>query len=130
MEIFLNLAWALLALSSVCLWASFERRTGPERRLPIVALLLLIIVSFPIISVSDDLWSLQNPAETDVLLRRDHHSDQQHSIFPTFSDALCEPASSGLTLLVRHCDSLPDQPVYSRAAVLLTSVQNRPPPSA
>jgi hypothetical protein len=129
MEIILNLAWAMLALSSVCLWIRLERRTGTEKRLPVIALLMLIVVLFPVISVSDDLWSLQNPAETDVLSRRGHPASSVNTVFPA-SAALCEPGFSGITLAVWHDDSLPTRPIYSRAAVPLSGIQNRPPPAA
>jgi hypothetical protein len=66
MELFLNFAWALLAIASVCLWMRLERRAGVERRLPLIALALLIVILLPVISVSDDLQVLQNPAESDT----------------------------------------------------------------
>jgi len=66
MELFLNFSWALLTIASVCLWMRMERRIGAERRLPLVALALLIVILFPVISVSDDLQVLQNPAESDT----------------------------------------------------------------
>ncbi len=128
METFLNLAWALLALSSVCLWARFERRTGTDRRRPIVSLLMLIAVLFPVISVSDDLWSIQNPAETDILLRRDHHGVSPHLILPT-PTAACQPGFSGVVFTFRHSDALPQEPVAAPSAIPIGFIQNRPPPA-
>jgi hypothetical protein len=72
MELFLNSAWALLAVAIVYLWLRLGRRAVSERQMSFVALVMLIVILFPVISVSDDLWSIQNPAETDTCQRRDH----------------------------------------------------------
>jgi uncharacterized protein YybS (DUF2232 family) len=129
MEIFLNLAWVVLALSSICLWARFERRTGTERRLPIVALLMLIVILFPVISVTDDLWSLHNPAETDILQRRDHHDVSPNTV-AVASPYLCEPKFAEIVLVVRHIGTVECRPVSSPPSAPFAAIQNRPPPLA
>jgi hypothetical protein len=128
MEIFLNLAWAMLALSSVCLWVRFGRRTGMDRRIPVIALLMLIVVLFPVISVSDDLWSLQNPAETNAFQRRDQLNPSPHSVLPQHA-SLCEPHFSGLDLAIGHIEALANPPVPTPESSPITGIQNRPPPT-
>jgi hypothetical protein len=72
-ETFLNLAWVALAIAMIFSWLRLgnEDRTGRRRQM--VALAVLIAVLLPVISVSDDLMEIQNPAETDSCQRRDHH---------------------------------------------------------
>ena len=88
MELFLNLAWVALAALMFCLWLRYASRTGPDRHIEnrkaqFVALAVLLLILFPVISVTDDLQAIQNPAETDTSLRRGHLVSNQHSIFPT-----------------------------------------------
>jgi len=72
METVLNLAWALLVMLMFGLWMRFAPHTGPNRRgdsprIQFVALAVLILLLFPVISVTDDLQAIQNPAETKLL---------------------------------------------------------------
>jgi hypothetical protein len=126
MELVLNLAWALIAVTGICLWVRLDRRKGAERYMPIVALLMLIVILFPVISVSDDLWSIQNPAETDSVQRRDQLASP-HSILPVFA-ALCVPGlemSFGFgNWAPRAYTTLP-----APAAPPPARIQNRPPPA-
>jgi hypothetical protein len=129
MESILNLAWALLAVVCVCLWMRVERRTGAERRLPIIALLMLIVMLFPVISVSDDLWSIQNPAETDTCQRRDYLASCPHSIFPELA-TLPEPAFTILGFGLENLVSSLNLQIFAVTIPALTRIQNRPPPAA
>ena len=72
MELVLNLAWAFLASIMVGLWLRLAVRTGVNLRMQFVALAVLLLILFPVISVTDDLQVAQNPAEADCLVRRDH----------------------------------------------------------
>lgn len=128
MEVFLNSAWALLTLASVCLWLRFDRREKSERRLPLIALAMLMVMLFPVISVSDDLWAIQFPAEADSSVRRDHAATAAHAFFP----AVAMPeAIFGRLALYHERSSEPlfhaSLPVNRPAA---DRIQNRPPPSA
>jgi hypothetical protein len=129
MELFLNSAWAAMAIVIVFVWLRLEGRAKAETRLSFIALVMLIVVLFPVISVSDDLWSLQNPAETDTCQRRDHLSSFAHSIFPRIS-ALPETAPAELTFgfhgFVAPLSVTP--PTVENPA--LAPIQDRPPPSA
>lgn len=131
MEAILNSVWALVAVAFVCLWVQPGRRINrdADRRLSFIALVMLIVVLFPVISVSDDLWSLQNPAETDTCQRRDHRASCPHSILPVIA-AVPEPTSVELSFGSQRFAV----PLYAPHFVLenpaFYSIQNRPPPSA
>lgn len=71
-EIFLNFAWAALAIALVGMWLRMGSPEDHSRRSQLIAIAVLIAVLFPVISVSDDLMAAQNPAETDNCQRRDH----------------------------------------------------------
>jgi hypothetical protein len=70
LELVLNLVGILMAAAVVCLWFQWAPRTGFDRKTQLVALALLILIVFPVISVTDDLVMAQNPAETDSSARR------------------------------------------------------------
>jgi len=129
MELFLNSVWAATAIIIVCFWFRPEARDKAERRSSLVALAVLIVILFPVISVSDDFWSLHNPAETDTCQRRDHRASCPHSIFLAMA-ALPERAPVELSFDFHRIAaplSLP-LPVVENPA--LDPIQNRPPPSA
>ena len=129
MEILLNLSWALLSVLTVCLWMRLESRTGTSRRMSFISLVMLIVILFPVISVSDDLWSLQNPAETDTCLRRAHQASCAHSIFPSMA-ALAEPAFTAPRFgFQRFVAPIAPQP-RAVGNPALDPIQNRPPPTA
>jgi len=82
MELLLNFAWMLLAAGIVCHWLQIQGREPAGRRLSFIALVMLIVILFPAISVSDDLQSIQNPAEINSGQRRAHLATSPHSVFP------------------------------------------------
>ncbi|MGA2849508.1 MAG: hypothetical protein ABSE46_10960 [Terracidiphilus sp.] len=129
MELTLNLAWALSAIVIVCLWLRFTPQSGASRRTQWAALAVLILILFPVISVTDDLQAVQNPAEVDSCLRRDHAISHPHSIFPAIA-ALPLPALSELPFGFLHMAV----PGHSPAPVVdhpgLRTIHNRPPPVA
>jgi hypothetical protein len=129
MELFLNLVWALLAIASFCLWMRHKNRGGARRYLPLIALVMLLVILFPVISVSDDLWSVQNPAETDSSLRRDHIASVHPSSLPAWgAPALAVVASMKDQSRPIHRVAQSAPPRY--VAPALHSLENRPPPTA
>jgi len=128
MELCLNLAWVLLAASILGSWSRFAPQAGVSRRKQLVALAVLILVLFPVISVTDDLLAAQNPAETDCCLGKDHAVSFAHSTFPAVT-TLPEPVFAVPSFSVLRFTL----PGGSPAPVLdhpgLDAVQNRPPPS-
>jgi hypothetical protein len=128
MEILLNLVWVLLAIVIVRLWLRDVPREGASRRTQIAALAMLILILFPVISVTDDLQAAQNLAEDDTYLRRDP-TVSPHSTFPavamlprsTFTEF------SFVYLWIKAPGHLPALTVHNPA---LTAIHNRPPPAA
>lgn len=129
MELFLNSAWAVMAFVIMCLWLRLERRDKAERRSSFVALVMLLVILFPVISVSDDLWSLHNPAETDTCQRRDHLTTSPHSIFPAIA-ALPEPPPAELAVDFQRLAVTLRVPLSLLENPALDPIQNRPPPAA
>ncbi len=129
MELVLNLAWALLAAAMGALWLHFRLREGCTRQAQLIALAVLLMILFPVISVSDDLQALQNPAEADCCVRRDHAVANAHSIhspvvavMPAFSAVI--PAAA-VRLAARGSQP---PPVADRQD--LFAIDKRPPPAA
>ncbi len=129
METFLNLVWVSLAVGAVCLWKRHENRSGLECCLPIVALAMLLIILFPVISVSDDLWALQNPAEADTCVRRDQIAPCPYSILPALAE-LPTLAYGSIHIEVRHFSDPAWTERRSYLVPVLDSIENRPPPTA
>jgi hypothetical protein len=130
MELFFNLAWALLAALMLCLWLSFSARKGACRRVQFVALSVVLLVLFPVISITDDLLAAQSPAaETESCVRKDHASTSPHSIFPAV--AALPLSVFVVPCLGLRCIAVPGlhrAPVVENAA--LAPIENRPPPTA
>jgi hypothetical protein len=82
MELYLNYVWVLAGTASAYLWLRRGQRTVVNKRLSLVGLFLFIVILFPVISVTDDLWSVQNPAETKIFELRDQCAACPHSVFP------------------------------------------------
>jgi nitrate reductase NapE component len=129
METFLNLAWGCLAIVSVCLWMRFELRTGAQRRLPLIALIMLLVILFPVISVSDDLWSIQNPAETDTCQRRNQIAPSLHPLFPVLA-APPAPIFAEIHLDVSYFSASVGIRTEAYQSPALEGIENRPPPTA
>lgn len=128
METSLNLAWALLAVVLVRLWVRHAPRQGASRRMQIAAVLTLLLILFPVISVTDDLQAAQNPADVEVYLRRGHTAGSQHVVFPVI--AMLPPVSfAGLFFGYQRMAAPTRLPIPTVDNPALTSIQNRPPPT-
>jgi hypothetical protein len=133
MELFLNLGWMIVSTLMVCLWVrltpSPSAVAAGHRRRQLVALAVLVLVLFPVISVTDDLQAALNPAETDSTLRRDHASVAPHL---TLSSAPGLPLPAFALGLSGHFRVSPQGVLRSakRRDPSLARIQNRPPPSA
>jgi hypothetical protein len=130
-EIFLNFAWMLLAGASVLLWMRYGPRTGTNRRTQIAALAMLMLILFPVISVSDDLQMALNLAEDDVYVRRNFATTGLDSGFPAPAVGTLPPPSFtelSLVYLRMKAPGHPPAPAVNNPA--LTVIQNRPPPNA
>lgn len=125
-ELFLNFAWFGLALASVLLWLRCGRRDERRWYLPLVALAMLVVLLFPVISVSDDLWAVQNPAETDSWVRR----NLDHATAPMLLLFTALPAAIFAGLWFSHLRA-PLPQLRARVPFrpwIGASLWNRPPP--
>jgi nitrate reductase NapE component len=129
MELALNLTWIVLATLMYWLWTRYASSEGADRREQLVALVLVILILFPVISVTDDLITAQYPAETDCCQRKDHVFARTHTTLhpvPEFIVPYLATLSTG-SILLRAPGHLFDPMVTVPA---LDSIQNRPPPRA
>jgi hypothetical protein len=129
MEQLLNSVWALVAALGLFLWFRFGTRAATDRKVSFVALAMVLIILFPVISVSDDLWSVQNPAETDTCQRRDHRVSCPHSIFPAIA-SVPEARFTDFPLVILHIDLPRHTGQLPQDNPALKPIQNRPPPTA
>src|SRR5579863_1121031 len=121
METILNVTWLILAVVLVRLWFSHAPQDGASRRTQIAALFMLLVILFPVVSVTDDLWSLQNPAETDTCQRRDHLASHPHSIFPAVF-ALPECDITAQSVICGRLEALLQSPVIAIDNPCLASI--------
>jgi hypothetical protein len=129
MELSLNLVWALLAVVLVRLWLLHASRNGASTSTQAAALAMLIVILLPVISVTDDLQALQNPAELDCCARRHHAASCAHSVFPAVA-TFPPPPWAGLSFGFLRFSAPSPVPAPQVEVPALASIQNRPPPAA
>jgi hypothetical protein len=132
MEITLNLVWLVLASAMLVLWIRQGRqRWGtPDRPyMQMVAFAVLLLILFPVISVTDDLQAAQGMVETDSSLRRDVEGVQPHSIYPAIA-TMPEPGVSFPLFVSGFMLVVSDRPFAVPSSPLLSMPVNRPPPVA
>lgn len=128
MELFFNFAWAFVAVASVFLWTKQGQRTPRCGRSSVIALATLVVLLFPVISVSDDLWSLRHPAETDICQRRDHRNGASDTQFQTHA-ALPAPIRVEPNFQLERLDEPRRVDMVAIAVPALGPLANRPPPA-
>jgi hypothetical protein len=129
-ELALNLVGAFVALSLICLWLRLGSRNSDRtahRATQLIALLLLIVILFPVISVTDDLMVAQNPAETDSVQRRNLEASVLHTA--VLSAGLPINAFRALDPQVVWRSRTRNRRVLVPQTPALAPVENRPPPS-
>jgi hypothetical protein len=141
-EILLNCVWLALGLSLIATWSVFGRppavrrsaadaQSLPSSRVQFVAVLMLVILLFPVISLTDDLARCTAPQETERALRL-HDSFDGSPSGPTSLPA----ATVWTELIAAAFRQVPHQVIED--AVELSSlleatrlpVDSRPPPAA
>jgi hypothetical protein len=127
MEQLFNFVWVFVATASIYLWLKRGRRTPKNGRSSLVGLAMLALILFPVISVSDDLWSLQNPAETDSCNRRAHNANNSNQHFPA-SAALPEPIGAELNFEFGRLDVPRLAELTAAINPAFGFIENRPPP--
>jgi len=129
MELYLNYVWVLAGTASACLWLLPGQRTAVHKSWSLVGLFLFILMLFPAVSVTDDLWSFQNPAETRTFEFRDQRAACPHSVFLE-SAALPGRAGAELTFHPEQFGALLHASLIAVDNPALDPIQNRPPPQA
>jgi hypothetical protein len=138
-EILLNCVWLVLGLSLVAAWAAHVWRTRsskpdgplPSRGLQVTAILLLVILLFPVISLTDDIAMCTAPRDAERALRL-------HDPFDGVQPAQALPLST-MAWMDAVADMFrkgPSRPVEQEAHVILQlaetqlPIESRPPPAA
>ena len=129
MELALNLEWVALAIAMCGLWVLHGLRKGPGRQVQFIALALVLVTMFVVITMYDDMAMARNPAETRCFQKDDKLGMHLHATFhpnvafaPTFAEEIplntFRYAGPGIL------------PVPAMRVPALSSIQNRPPPAA
>ena len=78
-ELFLNVVWLSVSILLVILCARSIRHGNTKLSWSAgVALCLLLVLLFPVISMTDDLQALTAPAEVEHMMRRQHDAPSLH----------------------------------------------------
>ena len=128
MELILNLVWVAIAIVALLAWHRWRVDSEGSQLQQLIVLVLILAILFPAISMTDDLWAMQNPADPDTCQKRTLVSAEMHWSVPT-TMAL---ASAPVQALIHHGR----RPIDSDSQDLSTQffvgclVYNRPPPTA
>ena len=130
MELVLNLAWMVLAIAMCWLWVQHGLRKGPGRRVQFIALALVLVSMFVLITMYDDMAMAQNPAEARCFQQREdelgaHAHAPLHPAVASTPTLAAEIHFIALRLAVPRSLHAPTVKVP-----VLSSIQNRPPPAA
>ena len=139
MEILLNCVWLVLGLSLISGWSTHAWRTRtcepdtflPSRRLQLTALLLLVILLFPVISVTDDIAMCTAPRDAERALRLHDPFDGSQpaqALLPStmaWMDVFADPLRKGPSRPVEE-----EANVVVQLAVTRLPIDSRPPPVA
>ena len=129
MELFLNLVWVLVAGAMVCVWLRSKDRDEPWRRRRLIAMAMLIVLLFPVISMSDDLLAVQTAFEADNYLRRDHLAPaDSYAAQPALMLAVAIFSGLGVGFVRFVAPSL--LPIHAGDHPEVACIENRPPPAA
>lgn len=128
MELALNLAWMMLTALMCGLWMRYAPVKGVDRRTQFVALALVLLILFPVISVTDDIVMAQNPAETDYCQRKDHAVENAHVTLHPVAAAILPV----ITAVSSESSQLIQQghlPALAATVRGMDRIQSRPPPA-
>lgn len=131
MELILNLAWVLVAAAALASWSLVSRRVkGSSRRIApqLLALGVLLLILFPAISITDDLWAVRNPAETDILVRRHDEATHHLGALPHGQPVLLTGRYEGPSTAELGYAALPLQELPFHQAPARFAIVIRPPP--
>ena len=128
MELALNYVWLLAAATLLGLWWKQKRVTTRFWIGELLAIGALLIVLFPVVSVSDDLLVATNITESDNSIRRDLDGVHPHSTIPPSLLFLSLPVNTEEAMRTVEILHPPAAWVLS-APGLLSEQANRPPPT-
>ena len=137
MEILLNCLWLVLGLSLTAAWSMHAWRTRacepdprlPSRQLQFTALLLLVILLFPVISLTDDIAMCTAPRDAERALRLHDPFDGSQP-----APALVPSTMAWMDLFADLLRMGPSRPVEEEANVMVQlaitrlPIESRPPP--
>jgi hypothetical protein len=128
-ELALNISWTVLSALAACFWLRYRPSGGKDWRIQLLALGMLIVVLFPVVSVSDDLFVAQNPALTEFSSFRKHIFSGSPS---TLLASIGLPVSTGWNFGFQFRGfATPSWDAFSaRGACKRVAIKNRPPPAA
>jgi hypothetical protein len=129
MELALNLAWMAMSALLLWLWTRHATKSGASRRTQFCALAILILIIFPVISVTDDLMAAQSPAELSCTQRRDLARSDAHPLLHTVT-ALDSTSCLELPFGAMQSIALGCLPAPAARAAVTHAIDNRPPPIA
>jgi hypothetical protein len=128
MELALNLAWMVLVAFMSWLWICRSPREDESRWTQFVALAVIILMLFPVISMTDDLMAAQSLAETSSCQRKDHvcmdATPKPHAVLDLFLPVFGALYPGSLTVALSD-----DLPTASAKTPAVGSIQTRPPPA-
>lgn len=130
MELFLNLAWAVLSILLIGGWIWSIRKGHTEFRwTTLVALALLLVLLFPAISMTDDRTAMSTPVELEHMMRcsEAHHGQIVLSLFSLFAAFVL--VILDMTLLQLHSRVCTSVFAKTLLAEMIRAVGVRPPPT-
>jgi hypothetical protein len=130
MELVLNLEWVVLATLMCWLWVHHPAlREGRGRSAQFVALGLVLVMMFVVITMYDDMAMAQNPAETRCFQREDDLGAHAHA--PLHPVVASTPTLAAELPYNTFRFAAPGSLLIPTVKVpVLSSIQNRPPPAA
>jgi hypothetical protein len=138
-EILLNCVWLVLGLLLITTWSAHAWRTGtcgadgllPPRHLQFTAILILLILLFPVISVTDDIAVCTAPRDAERALGLHDPFDGSQS-----TPALLPSTMAWMDAVAILLHSGPPRPVEEDAELAIQlagtrlPIESRPPPVA
>lgn len=133
MELFLNSVWLSVSVFLVILCLrSFRNGHTKLTWSTVIALCLLLVLLFPVISMTDDLVAMTAPADAEHMLRRyDASSMESPSVWLLDALALLSLIMAGIVSLLSCSTRVrPHTFVATLLAGLVRALGVRPPPAA
>jgi hypothetical protein len=128
-DLFLNCAWGLIALVGMDHWLRTWRKNSASHRASLAALITILVILFPVISLNDDLYFAQNLSDIDSVGCSSRPISSAHSFFPAIPD-LPELAIRAMSLGALRPRVLESVSVPSVGNPARNPVWSRPPPFA